>query len=80
MLKTVWDMTEKEVAAGTSSLVLTLAQLEAAYCIGVNMSCRGIRRHGIRQGTNPGRDPQGNPLFHPDGRPQMIDKMMSKSV
>ena len=39
-----------------------------------------VRRHGIRQGPKPGRALQDNPMFHPDGRPQMIDKMMSKSV
>jgi len=54
---------------------MSLTQLRTKYGRGVNMRCRVLRRHGVRQGQKQKKDASGSNITQSDGSPLMVDKM-----
>jgi hypothetical protein len=75
LLKQTWQLTEAEVQAGYSGAGMSLTQLRTKYGRGVDMRCRVLRRHGVRQGQKQKKDASGNNITQSDGSPLMVDKI-----
>ena len=54
---------------------MTLTQLRAKYGQGGSMTCRVLRRHGVRQGQKHSKCSQGNLEYQTNGTPVMVDKI-----
>lgn len=75
LLRAVWQLTKSEIKDGFAGAPMTLHELRAQYGKGEQMTCRVIRRHGVKQGFKQARGPDGTLLTNADGSPILEDKI-----
>ena len=75
ILREVWQLTKNEIQDGFAGTPMTLHELRAQYGQGEHMTCRVIKRHGVKQGFKQMRDSDGNPCTNADGSPILVEKI-----
>ena len=76
LLRDTWELTQQEIAKGFAGQPMTLAQLQTRYRSSAgSLTCRPLRRHGVKQGQKQAKDAGGAPVFNADGSPRMVDKI-----